>query len=70
MFSSFKLILLGAWIAAAVAIDSASLSAAALSSTRTAFLVVAVIAFVEALTIIILSLNEIIFEIVVSVLFK
>ena len=58
--------LLAAWISAAVALDSTSLSASGLSSTRTAFLIIAVLAFVEALTILILSLVEIINEVVVS----
>lgn len=58
--------LLAAWISAAVALDSSSLSASGLSSTRTAFLIIAVLSFVEALTIIILSLVEVVNEIVVS----
>lgn len=58
--------LLAAWVSAAVALDSSSMSAGGLSSTRTAFLIIAVLAFVESLTILILSLVEIINEIVVS----
>jgi hypothetical protein len=58
------------WIAAASAIDSNSQADAALSATRIAILVIAILAFVESIVILITSLSGLDVDLVVSFIEK
>lgn len=60
------IILLGAWVTAVVAIDNNSAAATQVQIVRMAFLIVAVVAFVESVAILIICLSSYACNILVS----